>query len=192
MTPQHSDLVQELHHEHPPAKTLEGALAFLLVLISRLQRLFPQERVGLLIKTAGENIVSYGGTSVSAGRIVYPDHDLLVKVLTDIPSTNGPSWQIEEGIPSTGHDGGYLAVPNSGTTLPHPGTPSPDLSGILTRLSLLETRAGLLWEVYAELVKQIGLINQAMAALDVAVVRQPLPDYAGKLGPWTITSRPKT
>ena len=57
----HADIVQQLHGEDPPAKTLEGALAFLLRVVARLQDEFPSERVGLLIKTAGENIVPYGG-----------------------------------------------------------------------------------------------------------------------------------
>lgn len=123
--PNHHDIVQQMHARQPPDPTLDGALAFLLRLIARLQQAFPAERVGLLIKTAGENIVPYHGTSVSAGRIVYPDHDLLVKVLTDVPTTNGPSWQPEVGIPTEGHHGGYLAV-GGGAPLPLPDDDPPD------------------------------------------------------------------
>lgn len=145
MNPKHDDVIRQVHAAHPPARTKEGALAFLLYAIAELQWRFPAERVGLLIKTAGENIVPYQGTSVSAGRIVYPDHNLLVKILSDVPTTNGPSWQTEEGIPSTGHHGGYLAVgaplteptqpskPPSET--PPPQSPFVDLSGVLAELA---------------------------------------------------------
>jgi len=50
------------------------------------------EGAGLLIKNGGENIVSWMGHSFSAGRICYPDGHIY-KVLSDVPSTNGPSWQ---------------------------------------------------------------------------------------------------
>ncbi len=114
----HGDIVQEQHAAAPPAKTVEGALAFLLRVIKRLQYRYPAERVGLLIKTAGENIVPYEDTSVSAGRICYPDFDLLVKILSDVPTTNGPIWDTDPGIPTTGHHGGYLAVAGNGFTPP--------------------------------------------------------------------------
>lgn len=50
------------------------------------------EGAGLLLKPAGENIVTWQGQSFSASRICYPD-GRLVKILTDVPTTNGPSWQ---------------------------------------------------------------------------------------------------
>ena len=46
------------------------------------------EGAGLLIKTGGENIVSWQGKSFAAGRICYPDGKIW-KVLTDVPTTNG-------------------------------------------------------------------------------------------------------
>ena len=49
------------------------------------------EGVGLLIKTGGENIVSWQGYSFSASRVCYPDGHIY-KVLTDVPTTNGPTW----------------------------------------------------------------------------------------------------
>jgi hypothetical protein len=51
---------------------------------------------GLLLKPGGENIVTWKGQSFSAGRIVYPNGHLF-KLLSDIPTTNGPSWQ-DEGV----------------------------------------------------------------------------------------------
>ena len=165
----HADIVKQLHAEGPPAKTVDGALAFLLRVIARLQRAFPSERVGLLIKTAGENIVPYGGTSVSASRLVYPDHDLLVKILSDVPTTNGPSWQSEEGIPDEGHHGGYLAVPATGKPDPAPGPgPSPppvDLTPLLVRLAALEQRATDLEALHVEVNKQLGAINELIKTL---------------------------
>ena len=122
----HGDIVQEQHAVAPPDKTVEGALAFLVRVIKRLQIKYPAERVGLLIKTAGENIVPYGKTSVSAGRICYPDYDLLVKILSDVPTTNGPIWAVEDGIPHEGHHGGYLAIASNGGAPPPVPEPEPD------------------------------------------------------------------
>ena len=51
-----------------------------------------QKAAGLLIKNGGENIVGWQGYSFAAARICYPDGHIF-KVLTDVPSTNGPSWQ---------------------------------------------------------------------------------------------------
>lgn len=48
--------------------------------------------VGLLIKDGGENVVTWQGKSYSASRICWPD-GRIVKVLSDVPTTNGPSWQ---------------------------------------------------------------------------------------------------
>src|SRR6185436_15696744 len=85
----HLDAVQYVYSLQPAEKTLPGALAFLLRLLDALP---VSERAGLLLKPAGENIVPYNGQMVSAGRICYPDGQLY-KVLTDVPTTNGPSWQ---------------------------------------------------------------------------------------------------
>jgi hypothetical protein len=51
---------------------------------------------GLLIKPAGENIVTWRGYTFSAGRICYPDGHIY-KVLTDVGpgGVNEPSWQDE-------------------------------------------------------------------------------------------------
>lgn len=49
----------------------------------------------LLLKPGGENIVSWHGQSFSASRIVYQGH--MIKLLSDVPTTNGPSWQ-DEGL----------------------------------------------------------------------------------------------
>lgn len=50
-------------------------------------------RAKLLIKNGGENRVEWRGHSFSASRIVYQGH--MIKLLTDVPTTNGPSWQDE-------------------------------------------------------------------------------------------------
>lgn len=47
---------------------------------------------GLLLKPAGENIVRWHGRWFSASRVCLPDGRIF-KVLTDVPTTNGPSWQ---------------------------------------------------------------------------------------------------
>ena len=47
---------------------------------------------GLLIKNGGDNIVPWQGRSFSASRVCLPDGHIY-KVLTDVPTTNGPSFQ---------------------------------------------------------------------------------------------------
>ena len=71
-----------------PSKTEEGAFE----VTKRIAWLLRGEGGGLLIKNGGENIVSWKGYSFAAGRVCYPDGHIY-KVLSDIPSTNGPSWQ---------------------------------------------------------------------------------------------------
>ena len=46
----------------------------------------------MLIKPGGENIVTWLGRSFAAARICYPDGHIY-KLLSDVPTTNGPSWQ---------------------------------------------------------------------------------------------------
>ena len=53
---------------------------------------YRNDGAGLLIKDGGENIVSWKGYSFAAGRICMPDGHIY-KILTDVPTTNGPSWQ---------------------------------------------------------------------------------------------------
>lgn len=100
--PNHGDIVQAVWNEQPPEHTLAGALAFLLRLLPRLPA---NEAAGLLLKDAGENIIPFNGQLVSAGRICYPSGEI-VKVLTDVPTTNGPSWQ-DDGLVDPSR---YLAV----------------------------------------------------------------------------------
>jgi hypothetical protein len=81
-------LVQCVHAVVKPARTEEGAFE----VTKRVAWLLRGSGGGLLIKNGGENIVSWKGYSFSAGRICFPDGHIY-KVLSDIPSTNGPSWQ---------------------------------------------------------------------------------------------------
>jgi hypothetical protein len=81
-------LVACVHGAVNPPRTEEGAFE----VTKRVAWLLRGEGAGLLIKNGGENIVGWMGYSFSAGRICYPDGHIF-KVLSDIPSTNGPSWQ---------------------------------------------------------------------------------------------------
>src|SRR5262245_27946478 len=81
-------LVQCVHSAVNPSRTEEGAFE----VTKRVAWLLRGEGAGLLIKNGGENIVGWMGYSFAAGRICYPDGHIW-KVLSDIPSTNGPSWQ---------------------------------------------------------------------------------------------------
>jgi hypothetical protein len=81
-------LVDCIHAEVRPGPTVEDAFE----VAKRVAWALRGEKAGLLIKTGGENIISWHGMSFSAGRICYPDGHIY-KVLSDIPATNGPSWQ---------------------------------------------------------------------------------------------------
>src|SRR5262249_8161551 len=85
-------LVQCVHSAINPAHTPEGAFE----VTKRVAWLLRGGGAGLLIKNGGENIVAWKGYSFSASRIIYPDLHL-IKVLSDVPTTNGPTWQ-DEGI----------------------------------------------------------------------------------------------
>ena len=86
------DLVRCVHAAVNPAHTAAGAFE----VTKRVAWLLRGGSAGLLIKNGGENIVSWRGFSFSASRIVYPDLHLY-KLLSDVPTTNGPTWQ-DEGI----------------------------------------------------------------------------------------------
>jgi hypothetical protein len=81
-------LVECIHDHVNPARTVEGGFE----VTKRVAWALRGEGAGLLIKNGGENIVGWLGYSFAAGRICYPDGHIF-KVLTDVPSTNGPSWQ---------------------------------------------------------------------------------------------------
>lgn len=105
----HRDVVAQVAAESAPERTLEGAMAFTLRVLARLNALYPAERAGLLEKVAGENIVPYSGTLVSASRIAYPNQHVF-KILTDVPTTNGPQWA-DDGVAAIGgYMKGYLAI----------------------------------------------------------------------------------
>lgn len=84
----HQDIVAREHAKHPPEKTVEGALAFVVRVVAALPR---EERAGLLRKPAGENIAPFHDVMVSAGRICYSDGQLY-KIITDVPATMDPVW----------------------------------------------------------------------------------------------------
>ena len=71
-----------------PAHTVEAAFE----VTKRIAWLLRGSGAGLLIKNGGENVVLWKGMSFAAARICYPDGHIY-KVLTDVPTTNGPSWQ---------------------------------------------------------------------------------------------------
>jgi len=81
-------LVKCIHTAINPARTEEGAFE----VTKRVAWLLRGQGAGLLIKNGGENIVSWKGFTFSAARICYPDGKIW-KVLSDVPTTNGPSWQ---------------------------------------------------------------------------------------------------
>ena len=71
-----------------PAHTVAGAFE----VTKRIAWLLRGSGGGLLIKNGGENIVLWKGFSFAAARISFRDGHIW-KVLSDVPTTNGPSWQ---------------------------------------------------------------------------------------------------
>ena len=71
-----------------PAHTVAGAFE----VTKRIAWLLRGSGGGLLIKNGGENVVLWKGFSFAAARICFPDGHIW-KVLSDVPTTNGPSWQ---------------------------------------------------------------------------------------------------
>lgn len=71
-----------------PAGSVEKALD----VTSRVAWALREQGAGLLRKDSGENIADYHGVSVSVSRVFFRS-GRLVKVLTDVPTTCGPSWQ---------------------------------------------------------------------------------------------------
>ncbi len=80
-------LVACVHAAVNPAHTPEGAFE----VVKRVAWLLRGQGAGLLIKNSGENIVAWKGYSFAAARLCYPDGHIY-KLLTDVPTTNGPTW----------------------------------------------------------------------------------------------------
>jgi hypothetical protein len=155
----HLDVVLEVARQEPPAKTLEGALAFTLKVLAVLTHHYPEERAGLLVKVAGESILTHtDGVSYSVNRICYPDQQLY-KILTDTPATNAPEWE-DNGVAQVGgYVHGYAALtPPLPVVLPGPLPPPVVI--------VVETDA------------------DRLAALEAAVAqlaRRPFPRYRGTI-----------
>jgi len=81
-------VVQCIHDRLNPPHTAEGAFE----VTKRVAWAYRNEGAGLLIKNGGENIVSWKGRSFSASRVCLPNGHIY-KVLSDVPTTNAPSFQ---------------------------------------------------------------------------------------------------
>lgn len=165
----------------PPPRTAADALDYITTLLGRLPT---DEQCGYVAgPSGGENVWSLPtGRVVRVSRVMTPDGQIY-KVMNNAPN-GGPQWVAEDVRPD-------LYVPFTPTAPFVPPTPPGEDATLVARIQLLETRASLLWEVYAELARQIGTINQQLAALDVEVVRKPLPDYIAQRWGLTIVSQPR-
>ena len=81
-------VVECIHDRLNPPHTAEGAFE----ITKRVAWAYRNEGMGLLIKNGGENIVSWKGLSFSASRVCLPNGHIY-KVLSDVPTTNAPSFQ---------------------------------------------------------------------------------------------------
>lgn len=153
-------VVAEVYGERTVAKTLDGALDFLIRAAQRVNQRYPNEKAGLLIKRAGENIVPYQGDLVGASRLAFKDRNLLIKILSDVPGGNGPSCAEDGPIPNGGYYGGWIAVPTAtdpGPTNPtNPTNPGPgssleqQMTEALVRITRVEETTNV---TYAKLVE---------------------------------------
>lgn len=89
------EIVGCVHAAVNPPHTVGGAFE----VTKRVAWLLRGRGYGLLEKGGGENIVSWNGTSFAAARIVLPEAGSmrLFKILSDVPTTNGPGWH-DEGL----------------------------------------------------------------------------------------------
>src|SRR5262245_52576601 len=81
-------LVQCIVAAISPPHTVEGAFE----VTKRVAWQLRDQGFGLLRKDGGDNIVAWKGRSFSVSRVCLKDGHIF-KVLTDVPTTNGPSWQ---------------------------------------------------------------------------------------------------
>jgi hypothetical protein len=173
----------------PRPRTVEDALRYITALLAVLP---PGEQAGYVKGPAGgENVAPLpDGTLVRISRVMYPDGQIY-KVMSDAPN-GGAQWVAEDVRPD-------LYVPFGGTHTTFTGTRPPalepvDLTPLLTRIADLEVRAQQLHSAFAEVSRQIALLNQQIAELHAKPTPQlpPLPDYIGRVGPVTIISKPMT
>jgi len=107
--------VQHLYDARPAAKTVDGAFEF----TRRLAWALRGEGCGLLQKgPGGENEVQYQGTSYAAARVCYPNGQIY-KVLTDVPTTNGPTWSDNGTVEPSRY---RPALPVDDASAPQPAT----------------------------------------------------------------------
>jgi hypothetical protein len=81
------ELVACLCAKIQPAGSVEKAFE----VIKRVAWALRAHNCGLLLKPGGENVVTWHGKSFSAGRVCFADGHVF-KLLTDVPTTNGPQW----------------------------------------------------------------------------------------------------
>ena len=116
--------------QQPPLKTLDSAFQFVMRVADRLKG----EGCGLLQKgPGGENEVVYQGTSYSASRVCYPSGQIY-KVLTDVPSGNGPTWADNGTVPASRY---RPALPVEGAD-PNPAEPTGDIRALQSVIAALQ------------------------------------------------------
>lgn len=158
MTTNHLELVQQAFDANPLPPTPRAVDSITPILVWLLGHLPAAEQAGYTKSSAGASntIQLADGTYVRVARVSYPDGQIY-KFMSDVPN-GGPQWVAEDVRPD-------LYLPVAGPIGPESGTPSADLTPVLVRLAALEASAGQLTALFAELVKQIGIINQQVADL---------------------------
>lgn len=141
----HLDIAQrafDVANLPPPLRTPADALRYVTTLLSLLPA---SERAGYVKgPLGGENVAPLPdfGTLVRVGRVMYPDGQIY-KVMGNVPN-GGPQWVVEDVRPE-------FYVPFAVTGPPPVPVPIPDPA----------LRA---WQL--EVIKQLGIINQQLAALE--------------------------
>jgi hypothetical protein len=191
MTVDHADIARQAFAASalPSApRAVEDALPYITRLLSMLP---PEEQAGYVRGPAGgENVAALSdGTLVRISRVMYPDGQI-TKVMNDAPN-GGPQWVLEDVRPDLYVR--YKEGPITPGVKPPPVAPPVDLSPLLGRIANLEQQTEQLHAAFAEVSRQIAMLNQQIAELHAKPSPQlpPLPDYIGQLGPVTIISKPR-
>lgn len=183
MTLDHADLAHAAFTASllpSPPRSVESALPFITRLLSMLPA---SERFGYVSgPRGGENVAALpDGRLVRISRVMTPDGQIY-KVLNDAPNGN-PQWVLEDIRPDL-----YIAYQGPVTLPAEP----PAADSLKARLGLLEMQVTHLHGQFIELAKHVGIINKQIADLTNRTTPTPaLPDYIGRVGPFTIISKPR-
>lgn len=152
---------------------------------------------GELSKSSAQNHrIDPLGRYVAVDAALYKPTGQAVDFIGDsgVGRPNPVAWSVNDPVGKYGPEK-WLAPASSPASPPVPPSDSPpgtDPSAALVRIvTQLEADIEGLLALHAEVERQIGMLNEQLAALDELVVKKPLPEYYGRNWAGGVTSRPK-